>query len=271
MRGPYPIVCRAHSGGRLLSEIYIRNGIQMGNVHDKTKDTSYFVVRRNNNVYHLISNADIINQNISSQIDFFKEIGSSLINKFIETEKIYSNKPFGWKYGETLYVLPFIFEKFPTMKAVHLIRDGRDVMLSRIPARFAAKRFHEKWNRFLVLGDKEKDSFKGHFLNKEIIEKYRTELEFIHWVNVVKFSKKLKKFKGQFLEISYEDLCANPDSVLDQLEEYLGLVFNDASRKWARENASTARIGKWKKEDITHIKSVTKDHWSLLEEYGYNF
>src|SRR5207253_8507044 len=39
--------------------------------------------------------------------------------------------PFGWKYGETLFVMPLIARLFPGARFVHVVRDGRDVCLSR--------------------------------------------------------------------------------------------------------------------------------------------
>lgn len=269
MLGPFPIVCRAHSGGRLLSEIYIKNNIQMGDVHPKTKDTKYFAIRANNNAYHLITQSDVYHNLSNSGKAYFKNISKNLINDYLVKNNIDQELPFGWKFGETLFTLPPILESFPSTKAVHLIRDGRDVMLSRIPARFQFNRFHEAWNRLIVLGSKTMDSYNGEYVTEETIEKYRTEMELLHWVNIAKYSKKLRQYSNQYLEIRYEELCEYPEKTVDKISEYLGIPFNQASREWAKQNASTSRIGKWKNENPDHIERIITPHKSILKEFGY--
>ena len=39
--------------------------------------------------------------------------------------------PWGWKAPRTILMLPFVHEMYPAMKAVHLVRDGRDMAFSR--------------------------------------------------------------------------------------------------------------------------------------------
>jgi hypothetical protein len=36
----------------------------------------------------------------------------------------------GWKYGESLFVLPLLCRLFPDLRVIHMIRDGRDVSVS---------------------------------------------------------------------------------------------------------------------------------------------
>src|SRR5205823_1132143 len=37
----------------------------------------------------------------------------------------------GWKVPRTILMLPFVHEIFPGMRAIHLVRDGRDMAYSR--------------------------------------------------------------------------------------------------------------------------------------------
>jgi len=269
MRGPYVIVCRAHSGGRLLSESFIRNGIQMGNVHPDTKDTKSFAVRGN----------DIIRECIESSFEYYKiehahklhlqQKMISCINTFVKNEIPFSDQPFGWKFGETLFTAPVLLDAVPTAKVIHLIRDGRDVMLSRIPARFDPNRFHEKFNKLIIFGDSDINYFKGHSLNEENIENMRTELEFLHWKTVVEYSKMVRQNVGsdRYLEIKYEDLCCHPVTTIQKVFDFIDVPTKQVALDWISENASTDRIGKWKHEEC--LIDFDLNSQSLLKEYGY--
>ena len=56
MQGPYPIFCRGHSGGRLVCDAFIRNGVDMGHVALGRKDTESFAIT-NPIIYEMILNA----------------------------------------------------------------------------------------------------------------------------------------------------------------------------------------------------------------------
>jgi len=256
MNGPYAIVCRAHSGGRFMSEAFIRNGIQMGVVHPDTKDTKYFAVRSNPYINEIILKAFKYADMPDKRKKYFQDLMRQCINEYIEKGNKDLLKPFGWKFGETLFAMPVLFDTFPSAKAIHIIRDGRDVMLSRIPARFNPRNFHDAFNKLMIFGKQNVNKFNGEKLDKVNILKYRTELELIHWQTVVEFGMTLRTYKDQYLEIRYEDMCHDPVKTLDQISEFIGVPFKDKVKKWAINNVSTARIGKWKNEDGREMNKI---------------
>lgn len=269
MKGPFPIVCRAHSGGRLLAEIYTKNNIQMGKLMKDTFDSGFFGVRGNQNIRQVIEDSfDYLNLEEEKKIQN-QNLISEAVNNFIDLQIEDLNKPFGWKFGETIFTLPALFDSIPSTKAIHLIRDGRDVMLSRIPARFNPENFDELFNKLIVFGNNHTTHYKNELLNKESIEKYRTELELLHWKTVIEFGKKLRHYTNNYLEVRYEDLCTDPEYTIDKISDFIKIKFNSESREWAKKNASTERIGKWKKEDQNYINSIIQNHSYLLKEYNY--
>jgi len=269
MKGPYPIVCRAHSGGRLLSEIYERNGVQMGNLHPTTKDTTYFAARKNFAIRNVIRNSNSYLMEGFKGKRHLQNLIKGCIEKYIYNEIYNHTEPFGWKFGETLFTLPVVFDLYPHTRAVHLIRDGRDVMLSRIDARFDSEKFHEKFNKLIVLGDSNIDDYMGEYINAGIINKYRAELEFMHWNTVVNYGKKLRCYTKQYMEIKYEDLCLYPIDTLERIFSFINVPLSHSVLSWVEKKVTTDRIGKWKilpKEYLNNTIEIGKQN---LSELGY--
>ena len=111
----------------------------MGATRKDTNDTMYFAVRRNTNIRKLIEvSYDYPTMNTTDK-NKYKKIMKNTVFDFINQEIDDSKKSFGWKFGEPLFTSQILMETFPTAKVIHLIRDGRDVMLSRIKSRFEKK------------------------------------------------------------------------------------------------------------------------------------
>ncbi|MFT6809278.1 MAG: hypothetical protein ACJA01_002514 [Saprospiraceae bacterium] len=269
MKGPFPIVCRAHSGGRLLAEIYEMNGIQMGVTHPKTKDTSSFGVRSNFVIEHVIAYSQEYLDPLYKGKNHLRHMMSQCIHKYIDEEIEDLSKPFGWKFGETLFTLPVVFDTFSNTKAVHLVRDGRDVMLSRSEERFNHTLFHQAFNRVLVTGHKERSKYRGQLINKDVINQYRTELEFLHWKTVVEYGINLRKYNTQYLEIRYENLCQSPQETLKEIFNFIKVKLYPQTIEWAKLNSSLDRIGKWKELEEETLNRYISGTGSVLNELNY--
>jgi len=195
--GPYPIFCRGHSGGRLVCEAFIRNQIDMGHVDPARKDTDFFNIH-NPHLYKIILNAYQYPKAAAYQQRYYQNLMKRCITEYQKSE-IHSKSPYGWKMGMSLFTMPVVLDAFPTAKVIHLIRDGRDVMLSRLEARFA--HLNDPVNRLVVFGDTTINHFEGHLLTPKIIATYRNELEMQHWVTAVKYGLKGRAYGEQYLEI----------------------------------------------------------------------
>ena len=132
-RGPFPIFCRGHSGGRLMCEAFIRNGIDMGEVSRERKDTTWFA-DTNSKVHRLVMNSLRYPTLTPEEQAAWQERTRECVGDYMQSQ-IRGPGPFGWKMGFTLFMMPMVLDAFPSARVVHLIRDGRDVMLSRLNAR----------------------------------------------------------------------------------------------------------------------------------------
>ncbi len=181
--------------------------------------------------------------------------------------EIQSKGAFGWKMGMTLFTLPVLLDTIPTAKVIHLIRDGRDVMLSRLEARIA--HLDEPINRLMVFGDATINHFEGQALSPETIATYRNELEILHWVTAVKYGLKGRTYNERYLEIRYEDICQNPILEFTQIFEFLELPFLETTKAWLLEAVHHTRIGKWKSLPKEQLEKPLAIAGELLKELGY--
>jgi hypothetical protein len=266
MKGPYTIICRNHSGSRLLCEAFRQNGFWMGMCDNKTRDASEFS-RKRPEVKYLVEEAFRYSEMSRSE----KEQLQQTMRELVEASKNNCPNPedkiaYGWKRVITTFTVQIFLEAFPEAKAIHLIRDGRDVMLSR--AKYMMSHLDDPFYRLVVFGDRSISQYRGKPLTPEIIEEYRNELEMVYWDTIVRFGMRGRIYQDQYMEVLYEDLCRHPDQTLARIFEFLKVPFHRKTREWIVANSSTARISKWEKCG-DEIKDAIEIGEPLLQELGY--
>ena len=263
-RGPFPIFCRGHSGGRLLCETFIRNGIEMGEVSPERKDTSWFA-DTNPDVHRLVMNSFRYPAlPLEEQAEWRRRTRECV--EVYARNQIRGPGPFGWKMGFTLFMMPMVLDAFPSARAVHLIRDGRDVMLSRLNARM---RLQMPLNRLVVFGDERANTWHGAPLDADTVEAHRTELEMQHWVTAVTFGLRGRAYGERYLEVRYEDLCADPIAQCADIFAFLDLPFLPETEAWLAKSVHRARIGKWRHLPRAEIAAALAIGADLLQSLGY--
>ncbi|MCK5523669.1 MAG: sulfotransferase [Thiomargarita sp.] len=261
----YPIFCRGHSGGRLICDAFIRNKIDMGKVAIERKDTSFFSIR-NPIIREIILNAYDYQDSAPSQQRYYQDLMRRYVTEYRQSE-IQSKGHFGWKLGITLFTLPVVLDAFPNAKVIHLIRDGRDVMLSRLEARFA--HLDDLVNRLVVFGDATVDHFEGLPLTSETIATYRNELEIRHWVTAVKYGLKGRAYNERYLEVKYEEVCQNPIPVFSQIFDFIEVPFLNSTKTWLAQAVYNTKMDKWKSLPEEKLKKPLEIAGDLLGELGY--
>ncbi len=266
MKGPFPIICRGHSGGRLLAEAFCQNGFWMGVTNEKTKDDMEFTLRRP--VVRELAYEGFHYPNMPAAT---QEQVRQKMRALVEVSKSQCPNPagyiaYGWKRAVTTFMVQITLDAFPEAKVVHLIRDGRDAMLSRLDSRM--RQLDDPCNRLMVFGDENVSQYRGQPLTREVVEQYRNEIEMHHWVTAVRFGMRGRLYAGRYLEVFYEELCAQPVETLARVFEFLEVPFRAQAREWAAANASPARIGKWK-QNHAELKEAIAIGEPLLRELGY--
>ena len=157
--------------------------------------------------------------------------------------------PWGWKNPRTMWLLPFLVDRFPQMKFIHMIRDARDMMLSD-------NTHFLKDHGYWMLGPEWWRDLEA------------AQLELWQWGN-----KRAAEFGERYLGdryhmIRYEDLCQKPAETVTRLLEFL-----DAPKMNLGPLIDGIRdrgnIGRWRRAGGPEARDLGADMRSDLERFGY--
>jgi len=265
MKGPFTIIFRGHSGSRLLCEAFLQNDFWMGLCETKTRDAREFGYR-NHEVRRLIKAAFLYPEASPAE----KARLQKRMRNLVQNSKNFCPNPaskiaYGWKQAITTFTIQIFLDAYPHAKAIHLIRDGRDVMLSRLGR---ISKMDDPLVRLMVFGDANVTEYRGKPLTPEVVEEYRNEIELRHWVTVVRFGMRGRMYANQYMEVRYEELCHRPVETLGRVFEFLEVPFYQKTKEWVLSESSNQRIGKWKDYQQQSIEAV-KIGEPLLQELGY--
>ena len=213
----------------------------MGSVTPEKKDTAWFVAG-NPRVRRLVMDAPAYSALPAEERARWQERTRECISEY-ERSQVRGPGPFGWKMGFTLFMMPMVLDAFPDARVVHLIRDGRDVMLSRLDARMD---FRSPLNRLVVFGDAAVSTWHGAPLDADTVTAHRNELEMQHWVSAVSFGLQGRAYGDRYLEVRYEDICATPVAQFERIFAFLDLPLLPDTRTWMENSVHCSRVGKWR-------------------------
>ncbi|HEY8028879.1 MAG TPA: sulfotransferase [Gaiellaceae bacterium] len=166
---------------------------------------------------------------------------------------------------ETGFVLPAALLAFPRATAVHVVRDGRDVVCSLLERGWlSARRMDESDDANLSYG----------VHPRFWVEPERRE-EFVHvsdarraawaWRRYVTAARSVP---DRTVELRYEALVADPEAATATLAQALGVGSGELSDAFAAAHANS--VGRWRR-DLTpeQLADVEAEAGDLLAELGY--
>jgi hypothetical protein len=264
MKGPFVIVGRGHSGTRLLCDAFLQNGLWMGLTDDRATRDSRLFSPRNPTVRYLVQEAFHYDELPEAERAHTRHLLSQLVDE-LRRDCPADAAAFGWKRPLSTFLVEIILDTLPSSKVVHLIRDGRDVMLSR--RKRPIERLHDPFDRMLTFSEPMLTTYRGKPLAQAILEN-RDELEMHHWVTAVRSGMRGRKHPDRYLEVLYEELCRRPVEVLNEVFDFLNVPFAKQARDWIVASTSTARIGKWRGSAAELCDAIAIGE-PLLRELGY--
>lgn len=197
----------------------------------------------------------------------------------------------GWKYPETLFVMPLIKRLFPSARFIHVLRDVRDVCLSHngffqltgshtdppgwAPAPIDGVRArYVDFCTFVTFGRHRVSKWHSIDLrDRAAITRNRFLLQAQSWVTCVERARLHGQRMGSdYLEVRYEDICRRPGAVADLLLSFIGIGRSENTE------ASLARIrnrvGRWSRarmslQEQRDLSRATELAAPLARQCGY--
>ena len=158
------------------------------------------------------------------------QVYSSILEHWATRHKV---RIVGDKAPKNVEYLPILHHLFPDGQIIHLIRDPRDVYLSRLQAEWSSSR--PEWHQFVA---------------------YRTQVALGR-----RWGRRL--FGGNYMEVYYEALISQPKTELERVCDFLGISFTSSMLEFAesgRELVFPDEIS-WKKEVLGPLLSNNAGKW----------
>jgi stalled ribosome alternative rescue factor ArfA len=181
-----------------------------------------------------------------NEIAFLKEFHKKILSSTVE-QILKNNTSHLQRYGTKAYTdLDQLFQVFPQAKVISIVRDGRDVVVSKrfhtlrmgarmhgderfllhywlnkiIPFRIAVNILNRKVN-FMSDVFFRKMSDNKNLINHDVILKYASE-----WARTAQYIDEYhSKYPEQLKIVYYEKILSNPDKELKEIFKFLGLDY----------------------------------------------
>jgi len=198
----------------------------------------------------------------------------------------------GWKFCETLFVMPLVKRLFPRARFLHVIRDARDVCLSD-SGFFQLTGSHGDplaWNPPIIDGHRPTylefctaltfgragiAEWKGIDLrDRRLLTDNRFLIQAQSWISCVSRAREYGRgLSSDYREVRYEDFCRTPEVEAKAILAFAGVA---ASPEYGPVVPSIRqdRIEKWRRARLTlreqrDLANATALAAPLLEELGY--
>lgn len=159
----------------------------------------------------------------------------------------------GWKAPRTILIFPFVHELFAGMRAIHLVRDGRDMAYSHNQQQM---RRHAP----MLLEDEYNDAS----------EPVRSIAFWAH-VNLAAARYGERELGPNYLRMRYEDVCSDPSSAVVELLDFIGgpASREEMQRVAAEKIRPSSSIGRWREHDPTELDALHDTGGEALRKFGY--
>jgi hypothetical protein len=261
--GASPIVVfnKSHSGSRLLANLLSSQGVFIGGDLNVSEDTLSLLPL----VQHLVT-AYYPDYSPLWSASRWPAKTEQLALKCFERHLVGHDgrSRWGWKLCETTYTLPVIAAIFPQAKFIHLIRDGRDVAFCDHVAPV------QPFWRKVYFNDDQIVQWRGLSLTNRGYDAASHIYNALHWINSVEVGRRYgAMLHERYLEIRYEDLCADFAQTSSRILAFCDLPVVEAALRQVEAKVSLASIGKFRKQPLRKQRQVMRLIEPNLLSLGY--
>jgi hypothetical protein len=204
MSGPLVIGATGGSGTRVVARLARHAGYDLGRNLNEAEDALEFYSFHEKWINPFISaerHGGSMSKSDSARMD--ADFQSALERHC--PVNLQSDRRWGWKAPRSIYLLPFLHRQLPAVKFIHVLRDGRDMVLSPNQNQLrkhgpAVLTWRERWFRS------------------------QPERALLLWerVNVRAAEFGQSDLRENYLLVRFEDLCAKPVETTAQVMNFLG-------------------------------------------------
>ena len=157
----------------------------------------------------------------------------------------------GWKAPRSIYLLPFLHQQFPDMKFIHVLRDGRDMVLS-------ANQNQLRKHGSAVLSWRERFFWSPPGRALLLWERVN--------VGAAEFGE--SNLGENYLRVRFEDLCAKPVETTGHIMNFLSVRIDPGPIARA-EISPPATLQRWRKYPPALIAKLETLGRGSLRKFGY--
>lgn len=267
MTSPILFLARGHSGTRAVSEFLELCGVYMGHSGNRNNVYDSFPFTFDFQRHLLVRNFKYGSGCVIKEPARIKKVFKKC--KAIHLEK-YKKGRWGFKTCDGMFSFEMYNMLIPNAKYIELVRDSRDVILSRNGrchlTYFRPEVRSKYWEYFKIVTfgvsndaksckyfvDNPKN-YKVLFKNRFMIQA-KMCIEHIRQMNLLRDKGLVNE--NNTIKISYEDFCRSPVKIGKVLCDFLDLPFTKSAKRFCDNNVYSSSIGRWKKR--TELKKVFK-------------
>lgn len=191
---------------------------------------------------------DMVSEGQLSNIEIGQVFVETLLQSTLDTPGIRS---WGEKTPRNVLFVDLLWEMFPTMRFIHIIRDGRDVATSMESNGF--------WPIAAGWEFPELSQFRGDVV---------FEMAFEYWRVVLDLARRAAASvpDANYFEVRYEDLASNPEDTMAEICDFIDLPYTSELAEFDFREAATYR---WKRNPNPRILDLDESSMSALAAEGY--
>lgn len=209
---PLVIFATGGSGTRVVARIVRHAGYYLGhrvNVSEDSLDLAHFLEQRIN--WFLSKTLWLEHASDKTSLDAASRDGLAEMDREFDeaigrhlSALVQPADKWGWKAPRSIFILPYIHYRYPQVRVLHVLRDGRDIAYS------------QNQNQLFKHGPQ--------VLNETELQLSPPLQSIALWsrVNLAAYTYGEAFLRRNYMWIRFEDLCSSPSQTLQQLFDYVG-------------------------------------------------
>jgi hypothetical protein len=248
--GPLVIGATGGSGTRVVARLARHAGYDLGRNLNSAEDALEFYSFHEKWINPFIS-AERYGRSLStSDLDIMEAEFQSALDRHYPVN-LRREKLWGWKAPRSIYFLSFLHRQFPGLKFIHVLRDGRDMVLSRNQNQL-------RKHAAAVLTLSERLFFS------------RPKRALLLWERVNLHAAEFgeSNLRENYLLVRFEDLCSKPVETTAQIMSFLGARVDPEPVAQA-EISPPSTLQRWKNYPPALIAKLEGVGGNSLRKFGY--